>query len=60
MPDIVKYHNDLNKLKFYLFGELEQNILMGVFLSSSLNNMRAFVLTAADLSTFLSLTDPSS
>ena len=59
MPDIVKYHNDLNKLKFYLFGELEQNILMGVFLNARFNNMREFVLTADDISKFLPQRNPS-
>ena len=51
MPDIVKYHNDLNRLKFYLFRELEQNILMGVFLNARFNNMREFVLLIVAQST---------
>lgn len=59
MPDIVKYHNDLNKLKFYLFGELEQNILMGVFLNARFHNTKEFILNADDIAKFLPQRNPS-
>lgn len=59
MDNIVKYHNDLNKLKFYLFGELEQNILMGVFLNARFHNTKEFILNADDIAKFLPQRNPS-
>ena len=59
MDNIVKYHNDLNKLKFYLFGELEQNILMGVFLNARFHNTKEFILNADNIAKFLPQRNPS-
>ena len=59
MDNMVKYHNDLNKLKFYLFGELEQNILMGVFLNARFHNTKEFILNADDIAKFLPQRNPS-
>lgn len=59
MDNIVKYHNDLNKLKFYLFGELEQNILMGVFLNARFHDTKEFILNADDVAKFLPQRNPS-
>ena len=59
MDNTVKYHNDLNKLKFYLFGELEQNILMGVFLNARFHNTKEFILNADDIAKFLPQRNPS-
>ena len=59
MDNMVKYHNDLNKLKFYLFGELEQNILMGIFLNARFHNTKEFILNADDIAKFLPQRNPS-
>lgn len=51
MTEIVKYSNDLHKLKIGNFGEMEQNLLFGI-LANCRNKYDEFVMTLAELNEF--------
>ena len=51
MTEIVKYSNDLHKLKIGNFGEMEQNLLFGI-LSNCRDKYDEFVMTLAELNAF--------
>ena len=51
MTEIVKYSNDLHKLKIGNFGEMEQNLLFGI-LANCRNKYDEFVMTLAELNAF--------
>lgn len=51
MTEIVKYSNDLHKLKIGNFGEMEQNLLFGI-LSNCRDKYDEFVMTLAELNEF--------
>lgn len=57
MNEIVKYHNDLNKLKIPSFSELEQNLLFGMLLKVKNNDKCEF--SANELRTFISDKNPT-
>lgn len=59
MSQMIMYHNDLNKFNFYLFDELEQNIILGVFLNAHNKSMRGFSLSPSDIAKFLPQRKPS-
>ena len=51
MTEIVKYSNDLHKLKIGNFGEMEQNLLFGI-LANCRDKYDEFVMTLAELNEF--------
>ena len=57
MQDIVKYHNDLNKIKLPNFTELEQNLLFGMLVKIKNNSECEF--SANELRNFVSDKNPT-
>lgn len=57
MKEIVKYHNDFNKLRIPSFSELEQNILFGMLVKIKNNNKCEF--SANELRKFISDKNPT-
>ena len=51
MTEIVKYSNDVHKLKIGNFGEMEQNLLFGI-LANCRDKYDEFVMTLAELNEF--------
>lgn len=57
MNEIVKYHNDLNKIKLPSFTELEQNLLFGILAKlRHLNTSNRVLFDASDLKKFVNKT----
>lgn len=57
MQEIVKYHNDLNKIKLPNFTELEQNLLFGMLVKIKNNSECEF--SANELRNFISDKNPT-
>ncbi|EFT0415392.1 replication initiation protein [Campylobacter upsaliensis] len=57
MSEIVKYHNDFNKIKLPSFNELEQNLLFGMLVKVKNNSKCEF--TSNELREFISDKNPT-
>lgn len=57
MKEIVKYHNDFNKLRLPSFNELEQNLLFGMLMK--IRDKQKCEFTADELKEFISSKNPT-
>lgn len=54
MSDLVTYHNDFNKIKLPNFGEIEQNLLMGILVKLKNKKAERVKFTEQELKSFSS------